>query len=201
MSIARDRGFPELYQYIKEYWIIVLLLLFFLKKKQFGYLAWTLLFCYLLIDDAMSIHEKIGFQIANHFGFGNMWGLRARDFGELIVTTIAAMVLLPLICSFYAKGTKGFKTVFIDLMFLLLIVVFFGIFMDILHVPFKAYGWQTNFIFGFVEDGGEMIAMSVLVWYGFYLNTHSEPARIPLFASMRDILISRIGYGSNKTEL
>jgi hypothetical protein len=59
-SIEQDRGYGELFQYIKEYWIAILLSLLAWRNRSFLYLGWSLLFFYLLLDDAAFPH------IGNH---------------------------------------------------------------------------------------------------------------------------------------
>ena len=49
---------------------------------------------YLLIDDSQQIHEIYGLTIADALGFQPAFGLRPQDFGELIVTALAAGPLL-----------------------------------------------------------------------------------------------------------
>lgn len=52
-SLEKDRGYPEFYQYVKELWIIVLLLSVCVRTRAVGYIAWIMLFGYLLCDDAL----------------------------------------------------------------------------------------------------------------------------------------------------
>jgi len=59
LSLGRDNGYPEIYQYVKELWIVVLLLSILTKTRVAGYSVWALLFLYLLMDDALQIHEHM----------------------------------------------------------------------------------------------------------------------------------------------
>src|SRR3712207_1869945 len=49
-SITKERGFGEIFQYVKEYWIVVIFAWLFLRNFEFLYLAWSLLFGYILLD-------------------------------------------------------------------------------------------------------------------------------------------------------
>jgi hypothetical protein len=63
-AITKDLGYPEIYQYIKELWIVVLLLSVLIKTRVGSYSVWALIFLYILIDDALRIHETYGLYIA-----------------------------------------------------------------------------------------------------------------------------------------
>lgn len=168
-SLERDRGYPEFYQYVKELWIIVLLLSICVRTRAVGYIAWVMLFGYLLCDDALQVHEKSGNYIAARLYFVPLLGLRAQDFGELAVSAMSGALLLTLLAWFYVRGSGTFKRSTKHLLLLLLTVAFFGIFVDMLHAALKM-GRKVDLLLGVVEDGGEMIAMSFVVWYVFLLN-------------------------------
>jgi hypothetical protein len=167
-SLERDRGYPELYQYIKVFSIVILLYFLFTKTKVIGYSVWCLLFLYLLLDDAFSIHESFGGFIATNLALAPAIGLRAQDFGELAVSLIAATVFLIPLALFYARGLGAFKEVTRQLLWLLVALAFFGIFVDMLHVAINM-GWKVRFLLGVVEDGGEMVVMSLMAWYVFLI--------------------------------
>ncbi len=169
-SLERDRGFPELFQYVKISLIVILLLLVLKKSKEIGYGVWALLFVYLLFDDALGIHESLGGYIATNLAFAPAIGLRAKDFGELAVSVIAATVFLSSFAMFYLRGSDAFKEVSKHLLMLLMALAFFGVFVDMLHVAIKM-GWKIRFLLGVVEDGGEMIVVTIIAWYVFLLNS------------------------------
>ena len=167
-SLERDRGYPEFYQYLKIFSIVILLHFLFAKTKLIGYSVWSLLFLYLLLDDAFSIHETLGGFIATNLALAPAAGLRAQDFGELAVSGIAATVFLIPLALFYTRGLGAFKEVTKQLLWLLVALAFFGIFVDMLHVAIDM-GWKVRFLLGVVEDGGEMLVVSLMAWYVFLI--------------------------------
>jgi hypothetical protein len=175
-SLESDRGYPESYQYMKILLAVGLLAAVFRKTRMPGFAVWSLLFFYLLIDDAFSIHETLGAHAAAAFGYMPALGLRAQDFGELTVSaTSAALFLLPL-AYFYSRGTEPDRAASRHLLLLLLSLAFFGIFVDMLHVAIDA-GWKIQFLLGAVEDGGEMVTMSIMAWYAFLLHENDGNIR------------------------
>jgi hypothetical protein len=110
-SLEKDGGYPEIYQYIKELWIVGLLLSILIKTRAVGYSIWALLFLYLLLDDALQIHETFGVYIATELKLTPSLGLRATDFGELAISPMAAALFLPPLVFFYVRGSGAFKQV------------------------------------------------------------------------------------------
>jgi len=174
-SIEKDMAYAEIYQYIKEYWIVVLLLLLAINKRHIIYLSWSLLFMYLLLDDSLQIHERFGAYLVKHFEFKPMFELRAQDFGELSVTMLFGFLLFTFIGASYLFSDNLEKQISKHLFILVVLLAFFGVLVDMLHI---AIPWGKD-IWGLIEDGGEMIIMSVIVWYTFGLgNSQVNPPKI-----------------------
>lgn len=174
-SLNRDRGYPELFQYIKEMWVALLFLAVACRTRTAGYLPWALLFVYLLFDDALSLHERIGQDIVVALDLQPSIALRAQDFGELAVSAVVAAVFLVPLGLAYRHGTPNFRQASLSLLLLLSLLAFFGIFFDMLHVAAGArFGLAREFIVA--EDGGEMLAMSLLTWYAFLLHLRGGSA-------------------------
>lgn len=179
-EIGHDHGYAEVYQYVKEFWIVILILTIFLKTKERGYIAWSLLFIYLLLDDAACIHERVGTVIANHLEFRPIFGLRLQDIGELSVTAISASFLLTLIVYSFVIGSKNFRYITIDLLIFLMAIAFFGVFIDMAHMAFRL-GREGNFMFRIIEDGGEMLTMSLVACYIYFASSSESIENVPLF--------------------
>ena len=172
-SLERDRGYPEIYQYIKIFAIAILLLSVFAKTKAISYFVWSMLFLYLLLDDALRIHESLGGYVATQMSFAPALGLRAKDFGELVVSAIAALIFLAPLALLYTRGSDVLKEESIYLFSLLVALAFFGILVDMLHVAMQ-FGWKVSFLLGVVEDGGEMVVISITAWYVFILHGRNK---------------------------
>ena len=166
-SIGRERGFAESFQYLKEGWIVLMLLFLTLKQRILLYPAWCSLFAYVLADDFFGIHEQLGERLASHLGVLPMFGLRAVDFGELGVTAFAAVSLLGLIGVAHYRGDRDTRSFSRSLLALLVALGFFGVLGDMVHAMVMKHPiW--DFVLEIIEDGGEMVVMSVIVWAVFH---------------------------------
>ncbi len=164
-NIEKDRGYAELFQYFKEYWIVLLLFIIAIKRTHIIYFAWSILFTYLLFDDSLQIHEKLGYYLANYFDLQPRFNLRAVDFGELGVSFFSGLILFSFIGWAYLRSDSAAKQISKHLFILVLFMAFFGILVDMMHI---AIPWGKS-MWGLIEDGGEMIIMSIIVWYVFDL--------------------------------
>ncbi|HHL19449.1 MAG TPA: hypothetical protein ENJ33_06915 [Thiothrix sp.] len=174
LGINQDQGYAEIYMYIKELWIIILLILILIKTKTIGYSAWILLFLYILLDDSLEIHETLGGYIATQLEFQPLLGLRSQDFGELSVSVLSGSILLGLLLIFYISSSNAYKHVSKNIFLLFLVLIFFGVFIDMLDQIIKL-GWEVAYIFAAIEDGGELIVMSLLLHYIYLVKIRANP--------------------------
>lgn len=165
-SLSTEGGYAEVFQYIKEYWIAIVLFAMCWRTREGIYGTWALLFTYLLCDDALAIHERIGQVIEGHWNFVPALGLRARDFGELTVSVVVGSAFLVLITYFYLRCSNNARKVSKDLVLLMGLLIFFGVFVDMVHTAVRDLPVKGLSI---IEDGGEMIAMSMIASYGVHL--------------------------------
>jgi hypothetical protein len=168
-SLEKDRGYSEFFQYAKLLLIVVLLFSLLMKTRVAGYALWSLLFFYLLLDDAYSLHEVLGEQVASGLAYVPAFGLRAQDFGELTVSAFVAVIFLIPIALLCKRGIEEFRQVSMHLVALLIALAVFGILVDMLHVAIDM-GWKITFLLGVAEDGGEMLVISIMACYAFLLN-------------------------------
>lgn len=170
-SIDTDGGYAEMFQYIKEYWIVVILFVLAIRRKHIIYFAWSSLFMYFLLDDSLKIHETFGTYLVNYFEFQPMFQLRAQDLGELGVSILFGLLLFTFISASYLFSDNVAKRISKHLFILVISVAFFGVIVDMLHTIIP---WGKT-LFGFIEDGGEMLVMSIIVWY--VINLQIDPVK------------------------
>lgn len=165
--LGHDRGVAEFYQYIKYIWVVLLLTLLAYRSRQYSFLFWCPVFIYLLIDDAVGVHESVGAAIAHRLEMEPLFGLRLQDYGELLVSAGAGFIVLTPVVLAMIKGTPQFRKASLDFICLIGLLAFFGVFVDMLHIalPVERVG---KFVLGIIEDGGEMISGSLLVAYALF---------------------------------
>ncbi len=162
-SLRKDQGYAEFFQYLKAFWIGFLLVWQTRRAADPRYLVWAALFGYMLADDYLMLHENIGAAAAIQLGIGDRWGLRGQDFGELGFYMLVGGFFFVLLLIAYSVGSRNFRRASVGLFALIFVFAFFAVVADLLHImlPFPA----LERVFDVIEDGGEMAAMSLILWF------------------------------------
>lgn len=171
-ALYRDRGYAEFFQYTKELWVAILLFSLAIKKRRMLYLVFSSLFFYFLVDDAVELHEQVGEFLANYFGFQPALGLRDVDFGELIVAAVLGLVFAIAIAAFYFRSHRSARRVALYLASMTVLLAGFGVVVDMIDIMVPHQG--ASDVLMIVEDGGEMLVMSLITWFVFHLNFYNE---------------------------
>lgn len=165
-SLAQERGYAEILQYIKEYWIALLFGVLAVRQRSALYLGWSLLFFYLLLDDSLTLHETLAEIITERLGLQAVFNLRAVDVGEFLVSAGIGLFFLFFLAIGYhfAKGIPRQTSKY--LIIILFALALFGIAVDMLHslLRFSLF-WEP--LLAMIEDGGEMVVMSFMAWFVF----------------------------------
>jgi hypothetical protein len=166
-SLATDRGYGEFFQYTKELWILTLFLVLGIKRREFLYIIYSVLFFYFLIDDSFEFHERFGAFLAEMLNFQPMLGLREIDFGELITTAFFGTLFLIAIAITHYSADVSTKMISQSIIIMVIILTVFGVGMDMIEILVKHP--VINPILVIMEEGGEMLIMSVITWFVFGL--------------------------------
>lgn len=174
--LSRDRGFAEFFQYTKELWIAVMFLMLGIKKKRGIFYVFSLLFFYLLVDDSFEIHESLGRFFGEMFQFQSLLGLRGVDFGELLVSGIFGFLFLTALVLLFALSDQITRRITFYLFVFMGMLALFGVVMDMVEVMVR--NPDISKVLVIVEEGGEMLVMSVITWFVFRLGFNSD--QLPL---------------------
>lgn len=162
LYIDVDRGYAEFFQYLKILYIVFLILVLAVETRSWKLAAWILPFTYLLGDDSYQIHEKGGAYIAEALKLQSMWGLRPADFGEATVSLLVALVSLMILIPAYLRADSTERWVFQRLLLLIMVLAFFGVFIDLVHVAAMSVLQGFDWI-AVLEDGGEMLTITFII--------------------------------------
>lgn len=180
-SLVQDSSLSEYFQYLKWLIIAILFIVISIKQSSLTYIAWTLLFLYLLFDDSLELHEKYGADFIQYINSTPPMGLRKQDVGELIVTAIAGGLLFTILAWAYLKGSEIFKNVTKEMLILIAILALFGVVIDMLGQTFGSMLDSINaskrlfdFLYGILEDGGEMFIGSIMLWYTYIVSRENK---------------------------
>jgi hypothetical protein len=162
-SIAQDRGYGEMFQYVKYIGICLVLGQLFLQTRLRVMLGWLAVFGFLLLDDSARIHEHFGMAFAAVTHLPDIGSLRARDIGELVFALLAGLIVLPLVVFGWLRGARPARIITIDLALLIVALAGCGVGADLIHRMLLLT--SMNLLAGLIEDGGEMFVLSLTCAY------------------------------------
>ncbi|WP_139176764.1 hypothetical protein [Jannaschia faecimaris] len=164
-----DRGYPEMFNFFKWAVIIILCATYFVRWKNPLFLGLGGSALVLLIDDSMQIHERLPVLLLD------VSGLRALDLpGDHMALSILVFGVDGLICAALIAASlrlpgsgsplpsavilRGTATIIV-------VIAGFGIGVDALHGIVGKLLPDFSLPFLFLEEGGEMIAITYLMSY------------------------------------
>lgn len=156
--LGTERGYAEVVQYIKEYWVALCFVALAWRSRSPIYLVLAATFVYLFLDDAVEIHERGGIALEQTLALQPLLGLRAQDIGEVLVSATAGSILLAAgLVAYRFSDVRSQRTARLTAA-AVLVLAFFGVGVDLLHQAFEET-WLA-FPMEVVEDGGELLVMS-----------------------------------------
>lgn len=184
--ISHDRGYAEAFQHQKLLGITVVLLLWTVWERQPRLLAWAVLFGAMWADDKFMFHEIIGYELATRAGMAApgqedqlvLGIVGARHVGELIAVGVMGLILLGLLLLAWRGSPSWYRRMSRRMVLVLVGLVVCGVLFDVIGVlPWvRQISWLDH-LFALLEDGGEMLLMSVAAYIFFAALPGSPEAR------------------------
>lgn len=171
IKITRDRALPEIYGYFEWAVIIVALLWLTIRDRWFAPLRWAVVFLIILIDDSIQVHETVGLWLTQYLPLPASLQDQTQDIAELMVFAVMGVIAVALTASMFFSRDDATRAISKRFGFIILFLVFFGVFLDFVHQTIKLGSTGTfaaEFlpqIFAILEDGGEMIVASYAAAY------------------------------------
>lgn len=181
--ITQDGGYAEQFQYAKLLLIVLGLGLLAIRHRSQIFLAWTGIFLYILLDDALELHERWGAVLDRGGHLPMIGSLRGQDLGEILIfASIGIIFLLSLVWSYRTERHQANRRTSIHLFVLLLLLAVFGAVVDMAHMAVSAIAsplWLQR-IFTILEDGGEMVVVSLIAAFLYRLvKSKAQPLPVP----------------------
>lgn len=162
-DVTIDKSYAEKFNYLKWILCALAMLWLFVREHDKLYVAWSALFFYLYADDSLRLHELGGKVVTQIAGWeGPMFGVRAQDIGELVVFGMAGGILLGAVgAAYWWSNSPAAKSLSRWLVGGFVVFACFAVVADLAHIVLSG---NARFAAGIIEDGGEMIVASILVY-------------------------------------
>lgn len=173
-NLTQDQGYSEWFQYLKLLALAIGWGLIMVTKRSWIGLAWSALFLFVFLDDCFQLHEAAGLWLGNWFNIPAILYLRPRDVGEAIYFAVIGVALVGLMSWAYRVGRdRQVRSVSVRLFLLLLALGGCGVGADMVHSATSRMGFPsgTGALLEIIEDGGELLIVSAMVWFTYRLVT------------------------------
>ena len=161
--VSTERGYAEIFQYVKELWCSLILLLIAFKERSWLALMWALLFGYFFLDDSIGIHEQTDTWFGDVISFPSVAGVAPADVWQVATSLLVAFFFFVLIYfSYRASSHTRMRSRSPQLLTWVVLLAFFGVGVDAFHSLFRGRSGLDEAL-GLLEDAGEMVSMSVLL--------------------------------------
>jgi hypothetical protein len=164
-SIEQDRALPELFQYLKQALLSVGLFVLFLRTRGWIFLAWAAFFGFLMLDDMLEFHERVGKAVGPTLGLPSVFGLRMDDYGEIAYAGVVGLCLVTFVGLALRRGDLLARRLSSDLLCLLAALAMFAVLFDTLHTIAYFRAPVLAQVLALLEDGGELLVMSLITAY------------------------------------
>lgn len=168
-----------MFNYLKEVCLFVVCVLLVKMLRQPLFISWALIFVYLLADDALGLHELFGWLLFQLLPYETFAGVHFHNVGEFLFFLLSGAVLLIFLWQAHRYSTTQAQRFTHSLLPWLFLLASLGVIVDALHVLFMEHQF-FDVVFTMLEDGGEMIVLSVMFWKTklFYeATTHCQMTR------------------------
>lgn len=180
-SIEQDGGHSESFELLKTLACAFALAGCWVRTRQPIYLALSVVFAYLFVDNALMVHETVGEGTAVLFSpAARLFDTAPAALGEVAFLGLVGLVVLGLVALALPRSTARHRLFGLAFVLLLLALGGFGVGVDLLHAVATAYSHRVvNWGFGVVEDGGELAILSVACALSLTLYAHLAAGRQP----------------------
>lgn len=165
LSLSTEHGVGEVFGYAKTALVVTLLLLAWRRSGRQGsvFAGWAVMFATILLDDSAQVHELSGRFLVRHSD-GEVLGLDSQQLGELVAWGLLSVLPLLLITMLHRASLTLARQRSWVLAALVGTLIFFGAGLDTIHELLDD-GSTRAWVIGSVEDGGELLVMSVIAAY------------------------------------
>jgi hypothetical protein len=157
-SIEAEGGPSEVYEAAKAMACVLALALAAHRVMQPLYMALAAAFALALADNALALHERWGGMVAPFLPLGPG---AAVPVGELSFFAAAGLAILAALGTGFARSTARHRRLGLPFVGLLLALGGFAVAVDLLHAAVAGRRRAFDRFFGLVEDGGEMVVLSL----------------------------------------
>lgn len=159
-----DGSFAEVLGYAQVGVAVLLVAVAAVRRRAAVFAAWGVLLLAVVLDDALRVHERLGFALARAVNVPAIAGLRAGDLGELLVWSGYGATLGLLVLVLHRRSTAAVRRSSWWLAGGLVFLTMAAAGLDMVHqVAGGAVSDRVGYTLGLMESAGELSGMSLIL--------------------------------------
>jgi len=170
-AVNGDRSFIEIFGYVQLLAAAALLLFGVRRRGAPAYAAWGATLVLITLDDSLGLHERGGAWLKHRHLVPDSWGLPVQELGELATWGLIGVPVLVVLWVAHRRSPAVAQRDSWRLAALTVLLMAFAVGVDLVHEVIEELtdSGVVDLLVTFVEAGGEVGAMSVLVAYVVHL--------------------------------
>ena len=162
-DLGVDRSNGEMLMYIKFGWIAVLGMVLARRRRAAVFAVLALGSLILLLEDALILHERIGWRlntlVLDAFPALDGLGILSVQLGELLwLGGLGVLIMVGFVIALLRANPRD-RTDSLSIAVFFVVLAFFAVVIDTVHSYFP-FGSVGDVVFTFIEDGGELVALT-----------------------------------------
>lgn len=158
-DITADVGYGEFFLAVKSGWCVLILLSLARWRRNWLYLAWAAVCGFLVADDLLGLHERVGGWLGRTVGDGSQ---AAAHTSEIFFLALVGTLVVPIAVASWWSRSLWERLWLRRLTILVAVLAVFGIGVDALHT-FVLWHHSLTLTLTTIEDGGELVVVSLIL--------------------------------------
>ena len=160
-NLSEDRSLGELYEYGLTALGAAVMALTFRRTRSPIFAVASFLFVWLTLDNSIELHERVGMALAPFFSGVERLGFQAADAGESLLFLLVGALLVAGTVRALRRGRAADNILGLLIVAAIASSGVFGVAVDLAHSDLHDVSRLVEEALGFVEDFGELLALSV----------------------------------------
>lgn len=179
-SLEQEGGLSEGWEALKSVLCVLALLDVARRTGQPAYAAVAFGFCVALLDNVLELHETGGTWLAARLqGSERLFEAAPQAFGEVGIFGLLGVAIAAALFLGFRRTARGHWPAAAVAVALLAALAAIGVGLDLLHAAVGGLRRAIDRGFGFMEDGGELLTLSLAAAYAIGLRRHvAAPRRL-----------------------
>lgn len=170
-DLTFDGGYAELFRYLQLFLASAVLGSLAFRRQDALLALWSLLFAYVVLDDALRVHETVGIWLSDHIWAIGAMGQLAHAVAEVLYLVLLGAAWLSVYLVVASRCQMSIASEQLDLLLIGVFLVATCIGVDFLHSVGDVFGWRG---LRFAEGLVELLAISVAAAYVLQLPTAGD---------------------------